>query len=77
MADLDRLAQLDCAAVRRELAGKDAQERRFARAIPADDADTVIAEQTIGKIAEDRPPVVALGDMLQRDDLFAEAARGR
>ena len=77
MTDLDRLAQLDRAAVRRKLAREHAQERRFARAVSAHDADAVAAQKAVGKITEDRPPVIALGDVLQCDDLFAETARSR
>lgn len=70
MTDLDRLAQLDRAAVRRKLAREHAQERRFARAVSAHDADAVAAQKAVGKITEDRPPVIALGDVLQCDDLL-------
>ena len=77
MTDLDRFAQLDRAAVRRKLAREHAQERRFARAVSAHDADAVAAQKAVGKITEDRPPVIALGDVLQCDDLFAETARSR
>lgn len=49
MTDLDRLAQLDRAAVRRKLAREHAQERRFARAVSAHDADAVAAQKAVGK----------------------------
>ena len=77
MTDSDCLAQFDYAAVRQEFARQNAQKRRFARAVAADDADAVAAENAVGKITEDRAAVVTLRDMLQRDDFFAETARGR
>lgn len=70
MTDSDCLAQFDYAAVRQEFARQNAQKRRFARAVAADDADAVAAENAVGKITEDRAAVVTLRDMFQRDDFL-------
>ena len=77
MPDADRLAQLDRAAVGLNLAREQPQERRFARAVAADDADAVRPQHAVGEVRKERPPVIPLRHVLERDDLFAEPARGR
>ena len=48
--------QRDRAIVRRDLAGDQAQQRRLARAVAADQADLVAGRDRGRRVVEDQPP---------------------
>ena len=63
-----RLRQRNLATVRGKFARQELEQGRLPRAVGADDADPVAALHAQRKIADDRPPVVALVDILRIDD---------
>ena len=68
-------AQLDGALVGCELPEQEPQERCLSCAVGADDAHLVAAEDVGGEVREDRPSVVAEGEVVDRADEIAAASR--
>ena len=77
VADLHRGAHLHRAAVRRQLPRDQVEQGGLAGAVAAHDADAVAAQQVVGEVADDGPPVKGLGHIPQLDDLLPQAAGGR
>ena len=64
---VERLGEFHLAAVGRELAGEQLQERGLARAVAADDADPVAARDPQAKVADDGALPISLGRVLGVD----------
>ena len=77
MADLHGGADLHMAAVRLQLPGCQMQQRGFARAVAAHDADAVAAEEIVGEIVDDGAAVEGLADAMKLHDLPPQAAGRR
>ena len=77
VADLHRGAHLHRAAVRRQLPGDQVEQGGLAGAVAAHNADAVAAQQVVGEVADDGPPVKGLGHVVELDDLLPQAAGGR
>ena len=78
-AEADRLADLDRAGRRLELARHEGEERRLARAVGAEDAETVSGTHDPRDVVDDSPRASRVGerDVLHLDDLLAEPAHGK
>src|SRR5690606_34149690 len=74
IGDLQIAAEPHLARVRRETAGQDLEERRFARAIGPDDADAVAAPDAGREVAENHALAIALGDAAGFDHQLARQA---
>ena len=74
VADADRLAPVDGAAVGEELAGDEVQEGGLARPVAADDAHAVVSGDPVGEVAEDGVVPEGLAYVVQLDRLAPQAA---
>ena len=74
VADLDGGAHLHIAAVGGKLAGDHVKQCGFACAVAAYNADSVFPEEVIGEIINDGPAIVGFGNVVEFDDLPAQAA---
>jgi len=75
VGDLQVRAVPDRAALRRQLAQQQAQQRRLARSVRAHDADLVPAHDRGGEPADDRPALVREGDVVRADDQLPRPLR--
>ena len=74
VADADRLAPVDGAAVGEELACNQIEQGGFARTVPADDAHAVVSGDPVGEVAEDGVVPEGLAHVVQLDRLAPQAA---
>ncbi len=77
IAELDRIADDESARIGLFLAGDHAEQRRFAGAVGADDADDAAGRQVEGKIVDQEPVAIAFAEMLGLDHQIAEPRPGR
>ncbi|MNW12639.1 hypothetical protein D3C71_2103830 [compost metagenome] len=75
IAQLDRCAQLNFAAIRLQLSGNQIKQGGFAAAVRTDYADPVLRYGDIGQIFNQGPPVHGFGQVLHFDDLSAQPCR--
>ena len=75
IADVDGLPDFDLARVGFDAAGDDFEQRRFARAVRADDADAVVAFEQIGEIVDQLPLAVRFRNVVDLDDFRPEPFR--
>src|SRR3569623_3454840 len=73
VTELHALADLDRAAVRLLLLGDHAEQRRLAGTVRADDADNAAGRQPEGEIVDQKAITEALRQMIEVDDVVAEA----
>ncbi len=73
MRELHRASDLDLALVGLFLPGDHAEERRLARAVGADDADDRAGRHLERELVDEQALAVALRDLVELDDLVAEA----
>ena len=76
VAELDRFADFDFALIGLLLAGDQAEERGFAGAVGADDADDAARGQAEGEIFEQQIVAVGFADVFHFDDERAEVFAG-
>src|SRR5580704_8985150 len=77
IAELDRLADLDCALVRLLLAGDHAKQRGLVCAVGTDHPDNATGRQLEGEIVDQQIVAESLGEVLEVDDVLAESLRHR
>ena len=74
VADADRFAPVDGAAVGEELPGNQIEQGGLARTVAADDAHAVVSGDPVGEVAEDGVVPEGLAHVVQLDGLAPQAA---
>src|SRR5690349_18470495 len=77
VGELHRVTGADRAGAGFFLAGHHAEQRRFAGAVRADDADDAAGRQTEGHVLEQHAVAERLADLVSLDDEIAEPGAGR